>query len=559
MPSGGNVNSRKATRRRRFAFPPANGHLSGHNFVRMSAAPILIAKTAARELHLLPAMANRHGLVAGATGTGKTVTLQTLAESFSAQGVPVFLADIKGDLAGLSQPGGQSAKVQERNRELGLSGRSPAGCPVTFWDVFGESGHPVRTTVSELGPLLLSRLLQLNDVQAGVMNLVFKIADEHSLLLLDLKDLRATVRYLGDNAAAFTTEYGNISKASIGAIQRALLELETQGAECFFGEPALNLDDLIQTDAQGRGVINILAADRLMTSPKVYATALLWLLSELFENLPEAGDLPKPKLVFFFDEAHLLFSDIPDALLEKIEQVVRLIRSKGVGVFFVTQNPRDIPDKVAAQLGNRIQHALRAFTPLEQKAVRAAAQSFRVNPAFDTEEVLTHLGVGEALVSLLDERGQPAVVERAFIVPPRSQLGPIGPSVRERLMAESLVAGVYEELVDRPSAYEHLSGVVAAAQPEAPPVSEPKRGFFSRLFGSEDEAPVAPPIQAPAVKPLPQAAPKRARVGRPAQSLGETVMKSAARSATTTLTGMVTREITRGLLGGLFGGGRKRR
>ncbi len=526
----------------------------------MSATPILIAKSATRELHLLPGMSNRHGLVAGATGTGKTVTLQTLAESFSAQGVPVFLADIKGDLAGLSQPGGQSAKVQERLGELGLSGRTPSGCPVTFWDVFGESGHPVRTTVSELGPLLLSRLLQLNDVQSGVMNLVFKIADEHGLLLLDLKDLRATVKYLGDNASAFTTEYGNISKASIGAIQRALLELETQGAECFFGEPGLNLDDLIQTDSQGRGVINILAADRLMTSPKVYATALLWMLSELFENLPEAGDLPKPKLVFFFDEAHLLFSDIPDALLEKIEQVVRLIRSKGVGVFFVTQNPRDIPDKVAAQLGNRIQHALRAFTPLEQKAVRAAAQSFRVNPAFDTEEVLTHLGVGEALVSLLDERGQPAVVERALIVPPKSQLGPITAAQRQQLIETSLVAGVYEEAVDRHSAYEHLSGVVSTAQPEAPTVAEPKRGFFARLFGNEeDQVTAAPPVQTPAVKPLPQAPSKRKLAGRQAQSLGETVAKTAARTATTAVTGMITREITRGLLGGLFGGGRRRR
>ncbi len=526
----------------------------------MSAPPILIAKSASRELHLLPAMANRHGLIAGATGTGKTVTLQTLAESFRAQGVPVFLADIKGDLAGLSQPGGQSPKVLDRIRSLGLSGHTPAGCPVTFWDVFGVSGHPVRTTVSELGPLLLSRLLQLNDVQSGVMNLVFRIADEHGLLLLDLKDLRATVKYLGDNASAFTTEYGNISKASIGAIQRALLELETQGADCFFGEPGLNLDDLMQTDTQGRGVINILAADRLMSSPKVYATALLWMLSELFENLPEAGDLPKPRLVFFFDEAHLLFNDIPNALLDKIEQVVRLIRSKGVGVFFVTQNPRDIPDKVAAQLGNRIQHALRAFTPLELKAVRAAAQSFRANPGFETGEVLTHLGIGEALVSLLDDRGQPEVVERALIVPPRSQLGPIPTAQRQQLREMSLVAGVYEAAVDRHSAYEHLGGVVMAAQPEAPPVSAPRRGFFARLFG-DDEVPAsgAAPVQEPAVKPLPQAPAKRKPAGRAPQSLGETVAKTATRTVTTTVTGMITREITRGLLGGLFGGGRRRR
>ncbi len=522
----------------------------------MPAAPILIAKSGAKELHLLPAMANRHGLVAGATGTGKTVTLQVLAESFSAQGVPVFMADVKGDLAGISQPGGQSPKVQERVRQLALEGFTPAGCPVTFWDVFGEAGHPVRTTVSELGPLLLSRLLQLNEIQTGVMNLVFKIADEHGLLLLDLKDLRATVNYIGENASAFTTEYGNISKASIGAIQRSLLALETQGAEHFFGEPALNLDDLIQTDANGRGVINILAADRLMASPKVYATALLWMLSELFENLPEVGDLAKPKLVFFFDEAHLLFTDIPDALLEKLEQMVRLIRSKGVGVFFVTQNPRDIPDKVAAQLGNRVQHALRAFTPLEQKAVRAAAQSFRVNPAFNTEELLTQLGIGEALVSLLDERGQPTVVERALVLPPRSQIGPVSAGVRQQLMAASLVAGVYEERVDRVSAYERLSGAVAAAQPASAPVAEPKRGFFARLFGGEE--PDAPPAAEPAAKPLPTTASKRSS-GRQPMTLGETITRTAARTATSTVASIVTREIARGLLGGLLGGGRRRR
>jgi DNA helicase HerA-like ATPase len=525
----------------------------------MSAAPILIAQSGSTPIHLLPAMANRHGLVAGATGTGKTVTLQALAEGFSAQGVPVFLADVKGDLAGLSQPGGQSPKIQERIRELGWDHFTATGYPVTLWDVFGEAGHPLRTTVSELGPLLLARLLQLNEVQTGVFNLVFKLADEHGLLLLDLKDLRATVAYVGNNASAFTTEYGNISAASIGAIQRALLALEVQGAEHFFGEPALNLDDLLQTDTHGRGVINLLAADRLMSAPKVYATALLWLLSELYENLPEVGDLAQPKLVFFFDEAHLLFNDVPEAWLGKIEQVVRLIRSKGVGVFFVTQNPSDIPAKIAAQLGNRIQHALRAFTPNEQKAVRAVAQSFRINPAFNSGEALTQLGVGEVLVSVLDDRGQPTVVERALVVPPRSQVGPISSIARQRLRADSLVAGVYEELVDQVSAYERLRGTVRAAQPEAPPITELKRGFFARLWDDEsDETPATSPVQESKLKPLPTAASRRP-AGRPPKSLGETLVQTAARSATATLAGMVTREITRGLLGGLFGGGRRRR
>ncbi|HRI12549.1 MAG TPA: DUF853 family protein [Verrucomicrobiota bacterium] len=521
--------------------------------------PILVAKASPIELFLLPQMANRHGLIAGATGTGKTVTLQTLAEGFSARGVPVFMADVKGDLAGLSQPGGQSSKVQERVKALGLSDYSPSGFPVTLWDIFGEQGHPIRATVSEMGPLLLARLLQLNETQTGVLNLVFKIADEHGLLILDLKDLRAVSKHIGDNASAFTTQYGNISPASIGAIQRALLALETQGGETFFGEPALNFDDLIQTDSQGRGVINILAADKLMSSPKVYATALLWMLSELFENLPEAGDLPKPKLVFFFDEAHLLFNDIPDALLEKVEQVVRLVRSKGVGVYFVTQNPRDVPDKVLGQLGNRVQHALRAFTPLDQKAVRVAAQTFRPNPKLDTEAVLTELGVGEALVSLLDEKGQPTVVERAFVVPPRSQLGPIDAAQRQQLMANSLVAGVYETLVDRESAYERLTGAVsnAPAQQAAPPVVEAKKGFWSSLFGGDDTP--ATPAPAPAPSPLPTAQPKPRSPGRQPMSMTEMVTKSAARSVTTAVAGAIGREIARGLLGGLLGGSTSRR
>ncbi|MFM7103056.1 MAG: helicase HerA-like domain-containing protein [Verrucomicrobiota bacterium] len=526
--------------------------------------PILLAKAGALDLHLLPGMANRHGLVAGATGTGKTVTLQLLAESFSRRGVPVFLADLKGDLSGLSQPGGQSPRVRERVKELGLADYTPGGCPVTFWDVFGEQGHPVRTAVSEMGPLLLSRLLQLNETQAGVLNIVFRVADEHGLLLLDLKDLRAMLNYLGQNAAAFTTRYGNISSASIGAIQRALLQLETEGGDHFFGEPALNLEDLLQTD-RGQGVINILAADRLLHAPRVYATMLLWMLNELFENLPEVGDLPQPKLVFFVDEAHLLFDDMPSALVDKVELVVRLIRSKGVGVYFVTQNPRDLPDKVLGQLGNRVQHALRAFTPSDQKAVRAAAQTFRVNPDLDTASVLTELGVGEALVSVLDARGQPTVVQRALVCPPASQIGPISPGQRRQLMDSSRVAGVYEETVDRQSAYERLTGAVAAspAQQAAPPVQVEKRGFFERLFGGGDSPSpetVPPVIPAPAPPPsLPRVEPKARGRGRAPATLGEMVTRSVTRSVTTAVAGALGREIARGLLGGLLGGSSRRR
>lgn len=514
--------------------------------------PILVARRLRTDLFLLPQMANRHGLIAGATGTGKTITLQGLAESFSAQGVPVFLADVKGDLAGLSQPGGQSPKVLERVTQLKLDGYTPAACPVTFWDVFGQSGHPVRATISEMGPLLLSRLLNLNETQGGVLSLVFRIADEHGLLLLDLKDLRAMLNYVGQNAAAFTTEYGNISAASIGAIQRNLLAVEAQGGDKFFGEPALNLDDLLQTDPSGRGVINILAADKLMAAPKVYATLLLWMLSELFERLPEVGDLPQPKLVFFFDEAHLLFTDLPPALLEKIEQVVRLIRSKGVGVYFVTQNPRDVPDTVLGQLGNRVQHALRAFTPLDQKRVKAAAETFRANPKLDTEAVLTELGVGEALVSLLDERGQPGVVERAFIVPPRSQIGPIRPDQRQALMANSIVAGIYEQAVDRESAYERLTGAVSASagQTQAPPVQEQKKGFWDSIFGGGGGQP------GPAAPPALPSAPKRP-AGRTPDSFSTMIAKSATRTVTTAIVGGLTRQIMRGVLGGILGGRRR--
>src|SRR5207248_5324494 len=384
------------------------------------------------------------------------VTLQTLAENFSARGVPVFMADVKGDLAGLSQPGANNPKVVERAKELKIDNFSGEACPVVFWDVFGEQGHPVRATVSEMGPLLLGRLLELNDTQAGVLNMAFKIADDNGLLLLDLKDLRAMLQYVADSADQFKTQYGNISAASAGAIQRNLLALESQGADKFFGEPALNLEDLIQTQGS-KGTINILAADKLMQqSPKVYATFLLWMLSELFENLPEIGDPEKPKLVFFFDEAHLLFTDIAPAVKQKIEQMVRLIRSKGVGVYFVSQNPLDIPDVVLGQLGNRVQHALRAFTPRDQKAVHAAAQTFRQNPKLQTEEVLTELAVGEALVSMLDDKGTPGVVQRAKIVPPRSQIGAITSEQRKQIVEASVLTGHYEKTVDRESAYEKL-------------------------------------------------------------------------------------------------------
>jgi DNA helicase HerA-like ATPase len=407
-------------------------------------------------LGLLPRMANRHGLIAGATGTGKTVTLRVLAEHFSRIGVPVFMADVKGDLSGLAQEGGDHPKVMERVDLLGLSDFTPEGFPVVFWDLFGEQGHPVRTTISEMGPLLLARLLNLNPTQEGILTLVFKVADDQGLLLLDLKDLQAMVRFVGDNAKEFRTTYGNMSPASIGAIQRALLSLEHQGAEIFFGEPALNLDDFMQTDSKGRGVINILAADKLIQTPKIYATFLLWLIAELFEQLPEVGDPAKPRVVFFFDEAHLLFDDPPEALLGKIEQVVRLIRSKGVGVYFVTQNPLDIPDAILGQLGNRIQHALRAFTPRDQKAVRAAAQTFRINPELNVEQAITEVGVGEALVSFLDSKGIPSPVERALICPPTSRLRPLDFEERDKVRAGSIVGDYYDNEIDRVSAYEKL-------------------------------------------------------------------------------------------------------
>ena len=420
-------------------------------------------------LVLLPEMANRHGLIAGATGTGKTVSLRVLAENLSRIGVPVFMADVKGDLSGIARAGVDNPKISERVAKLAIEGFQFAAYPVVFWDLFGEHGHPVRTTISDMGPLLMARLLNLNETQSGVLTIVFKIADDSGMLLLDLKDLRAMLQHVGDNAAQFKTQYGNVSAASVGAIQRGLLALEEQGGDRFFGEPALDLDDLIQTDSDGRGRINILIADKLINSPKLYATFLLWFLSELFERLPEVGDPQKPKLVFFFDEAHLLFSDASAVLLQKIEQVIRLIRSKGVGVYFVTQNPLDVPDVVLGQLGNRVQHALRAFTPRDQKAVKAAAQTFRQNKNLAVESVITELGVGEALVSFLNDKGQPTVVERALIYPPQSQLAPLNDGEHEQVLKQSALYGHYERIVDRPSAYEMLKARAPQAEAEQAP------------------------------------------------------------------------------------------
>ena len=506
--------------------------------------PLLVARHGQNELGLLPALANRHGLITGATGTGKTVTLQVLAERFSSIGVPVFMADVKGDLSGLSGLGVDSTKLRQRLDALGVTDWTPAKFPATFWDVAGKQGHPVRTTISDMGPILLARLLNLNDTQAGVLQLVFKIADDNGLLLLDLKDLRAMVQHVGEHSKEFTTEYGNVSAASIGAIQRGLLTLEEQGGDVFFGEPMLDINDLMQTDG-GKGIVNVLAADQLMSSPRLYSTFLLWLLSELFEQLPEVGDMDKPKLVFFFDEAHLLFNEAPPALLEKIEQVVRLIRSKGVGVYFVTQNPLDIPDSVLGQLGNRVQHALRAFTPRDQKAVKTAADTLRPNPKFDAAAVITELGVGEALVSFLDEKGRPTIVERAFILPPASRIGPLTADERQAVIQGSLVYGVYEKALDRESAYEKLKGSAPAAAPaqqaptpapapvEAPASSGGLFGSLGDLFGG---------TRGP-----------RGGLGR--EGVGEALAKSAARA----IGSQVGREIIRGVLGSILGGSSRRR
>lgn len=497
--------------------------------------PILVAKKDTAEFYLLTQMANRHGVITGATGTGKTVTLQRIAEGFSQRGVPVFMADIKGDLTGVSQPGGGNAKIDERNKLLGLEDPKFEGSPVTLWDVFGKQGSPLRATVSEMGPLLLARLLQLNETQEGVLALAFKIADENGFLLLDLKDLQSLMQFVGENAEEFTLKYGNVSKATVGAIQRGLLQIDEQGGDKFFGEPAVKLDDFMQTIG-GRGVLNLLVADDLINSPKLYSTFLLWILSELFESLPEAGDLDKPKLVFFFDEAHLLFNDAPPALIEKVEKVVRLIRSKGVGVYFVTQNPADIPEKVLAQLGNRVQHALRAYTPQEQKGVRAAASSFRENPKVDVEKAITQLGVGEALISMLDEKGIPTMVEQAFVVPPLSKIGPVTPEQRAELMSNSLVAGQYETPLDRESAFEMLQKktaekVAAQAQEKA-----------AAATAKEEEA----------------AAKKEAASSR-SDSMIEMLSKSVVRSAGSAIGRQVTQSIVRGVLGGILGGGSKRK
>ncbi|MDO9272634.1 MAG: DUF853 family protein [Rugosibacter sp.] len=502
-----------------------------------------IAQSGTTELTLLTRMANRHGLITGATGTGKTVTLQRIAEQLSIAGVPVFLADAKGDLSGLCATGVASEKLQKRLDSMGITDWQPADYPATFWDVFGELGHPARATISDMGPLLLGRLLGLNDTQSGVLQLVFKVADDQGLLLLDLKDLRAMVQYVGDHADEFRTGYGNVSAASIGAIQRGLLTLEEQGGDKFFGEPMLDIEDLMQTHGS-RGVINVFAAEKLINSPRLYASFLLWLLAELFERLPEAGDLDKPKLVFFFDEAHLLFNDAPPALLEKVEQVVRLIRSKGVGVFFVTQNPLDIPDTVLGQLGNRVQHALRAFTPRDQKAVKAAADTLRANPAFDAATVITELGVGEALVSFLDEQGKPTVVERAFVLPPFSRIGPLTAEERKAAITGSLIAGHYEKFIDRESAFEKLGAgdtpkevqSTVNASDSAAPASENGGGLLGSLggmlggmFGGGTGS------------------------SRGRQGMVEAAVKSAAR----TMGSQVGREIIRGVLGSILGGRRR--
>jgi DNA helicase HerA-like ATPase len=422
---------------------------------------------------LLLNRANRHGVVGGATGTGKTVTLQVLAQALSEAGVPVFAADVKGDLSGIAMPGDRLERFAERAKTMNLT-LAPAAPPVMFWDLFGKQGHPVRATISEMGPLLLSRMLDLNDTQEGVLNIVFHAADQEGLLLLDLKDMQAALKYVEENAASIGTQYGNVAPATIGAIQRALLNLETQGAANFFGEPALQLADLMRTDLSGKGYVNVLAADTLIQSPKLYATFLLWLLSELFEQMPEVGDPEKPRLVFFFDEAHLLFRDAPKALLEKIEQVVRLIRSKGVGIFFVTQNPADIPDDVLAQLGNRVEHALRAYTPAEQKGLKAAAQSFRANKDFDTADAIQNLGVGEALVSMLDEKGAPEIVQKTMIRPPASRLGPITPDERSAIIAKSPVKGLYDRTIDRESAFELLQTRFAESAAKAKEAADSK-------------------------------------------------------------------------------------
>jgi DNA helicase HerA-like ATPase len=498
----------------------------------------LLITNSKSNIALMPGLANRHGLITGATGTGKTVTLQVMAERFSSIGVPVFMADVKGDLSGLAVSGKNSPRLQKRLTQLKIDEPQWSAFPVTFWDLFGESGHPVRATVSDMGPRLLGRLFNLNNTQQGVLTLVFKIADDNGMLLLDTKDLRTMLQFIGDNSKDFKTAYGNISKASIGAIQRSLLEMEHQGSVNFFGEPMLDINDLMQTNTKGQGVINILAADKLMNSPKLYAMFLLWMLSELFEVLPEVGDPEKPKLVFFFDEAHLLFSEAPKSLLEKIEQVVRLIRSKGVGVYFVTQNPLDIPDTVLGQLGNRVQHALRAFTPRDQKAVKAAAQTMRANPKLDTEKVISELSTGEALISMLDKKGRPTIVERAFILPPASRMGPLGDKERTSIIKSSVLFGHYEDTIDRQSAHEIIKSRIKAMDD-----SNNKVLHNDEVQQSQDEGGLMDMLGDSLF----------GKTG-PRGGRSQGILSAAAKSAARSIGSQVGRSLVRGILGSILGG-----
>lgn len=522
--------------------------------------PIIIAKKTSdtqQDVVLHSKFANRHGLIAGATGTGKTITLKVLAESFSRLGVPVFLADAKGDVSSLAQAGTANAKFDERIKSLGIDSIPFAASPVVFWDLFAEQGHPIRTTITEIGPLLLARMLNLNDTQEGVLSAVFRIADDQGLLLIDFKDLKAMISYVSEHAAEFKAEYGNLSPASLGAIQRNLLALADQGGDQFFGEPSLNILDFIQTDSNGHGYINILAADKLMNTPKLYATFLLWMLSELFEQLPEVGDMDKPKLVFFFDEAHLLFDNASAALQEKIEQVVRLIRSKGVGIYFVTQNPLDLPESVLGQLGNRIQHALRAFTPKDQKAVKTAADTFRANPEFKVEQAITELAVGEALISCLDEQGTPQIVERAWVMPPYSSFSPISPEQRQVLISQSIVAGIYEKTLDRESAFELLQNKVAERQQQAVQIEQEKQQAKEQEQLAKQQAKEAEAIAK-------QQAREQERVAKEQQKEAERSAKQRdkliqdtvgtfAKSAARSLGGSTGQKIMRGILGSIFG------
>ncbi|WP_179999264.1 helicase HerA-like domain-containing protein [Acinetobacter sp. YH12239] len=522
--------------------------------------PIVIAKKTSdtsQEIVLHSQLANRHGLIAGATGTGKTVTLKVLAESFSRIGVPVFLADAKGDVSSLAKAGESNSKFDERIKSLNIESIPFSASPVVFWDLFGEQGHPIRTTVSEIGPLLLARMLNLNDTQEGVLSAIFRIADDQGFLLLDFKDLKAMITYVTEHAADFKAEYGNLSPASLGAIQRNLLALSDQGGDQFFGEPALDLMDFIQTDARGHGNINLLAADKLMNTPKLYATFLLWMLSELFEQLPEVGDMNKPKLVFFFDEAHLLFDNASPALQEKIEQVVRLIRSKGVGIYFVTQNPLDLPESVLGQLGNRVQHALRAFTPKDQKAVKTAADAFRPNPAFKVQGTITELAVGEALISCLDEKGTPQMVERGWVMPPYSSFTPITLEERKTLMTNSVVAGVYEQVLDRESAFEMLQNKVVQRQQQAEQEALAKQQAkeqeaYAKQIAKEQEA--FAKQQAKEQERLAREQQKEAeRAAKQREKLTQDIVGTFAKSAARSLGGSTGQKIVRGLLGSLFG------